>query len=129
MSENFYGRMNLTPIEVELAASVPKAAQPKPRPLSEALLSPPRADLRTLAIRRYAEPDLIAIRAAWGDFQSDRSRDAIYDYLQGVFALVLAWKGRGEIKGHVARLIKTYGMSSRVKAEPFSVVIIVHLTR
>jgi hypothetical protein len=123
MAENFYGRMNLTPMEIELAASVPKAVQPKPRPLSEASLSPPRVGLRAMAIRRNAEPGLAAIRGAWGDLQSNRARDAIYDYLESVFKLISDWDERGQTKDRVARIVKVHGLSSAMSAEPFSVII------
>jgi hypothetical protein len=120
---NFYGRMNLTPMEVESPVSIPKAVQPKPRPFPEALVTPPRVDLTPLAIRQFTEPGLRAIAAAWRDFQSDRSRDAIYDYLKRVFTLVTNWKDRGQTKDRMARLVKTHRVDAAIKTEPFSVVI------
>jgi hypothetical protein len=123
MSENFYGRMNPATPECDFSTSIPQIA-PSPPTLSKALPSQVPVEVRRPpTVLLVTDLDLRDVRVAWGDFQSNRARDAIYDYLKRVFELVLGWKGRGEINGRIARLVKTFGLSSTVKAEPFSVVI------
>jgi hypothetical protein len=41
-------------------------------------------------LRRWLEK----VRVAWDDFQASRARDAVYDYLEAVFAVVMHYKVR-----------------------------------
>ncbi len=45
-------------------------------------------------LRRWLE----RVQVAWHDFQASRARDAVYDYLEAVFAIVLHYKVRRRIK-------------------------------
>jgi hypothetical protein len=123
MSENFYGRMNLTPMEVELAASVQKIVQPQPPTLSRKPLSRSSDDLKKLAMQRYDDLDLGDVREAWEDLQSNRARDAVYDYLKSVFMLISNWNECGQTKDRVGRIMKVHGLSTAMTSEPFSVII------
>jgi hypothetical protein len=123
MSENFYGRMNLTPMEVELAKPVQRSAQPQPPTSSKELLSRPRDDLKRLAMQRYDDLDLGDVRDAWQNLQSNRVRDAIYDYLRAVFMLISDWEERGQTRDRVARIVKVHGLSAAMTTEPFSGII------
>jgi hypothetical protein len=107
MSENFYGRMNLTPMEVELACPVQRSAQPQPPTFANFRASQPRDDLTTMEKRQYADLDLGDVRDAWKDLQSNRARDAIYDYLKSVFELILDWNERGQTRDRVARIVRS----------------------
>ena len=45
-------------------------------------------------LRRWLEK----VQAAWHDFQANRARDAVYDYLEAVFAIVMHYKVRRRTK-------------------------------
>jgi hypothetical protein len=123
MSENFYGRMNLTPMEVELTASVQHIVRPQLPTLSKVLVVQPRNEIKTIDKRRHSDLDLAGVRDAWKDLQSNRARDAIYDYLKSVFKLILDWSERGQTKDRVVRIMKVHGLSAAMTTEPFSVII------
>ena len=123
MSENFYGRMNLTPMEIELADAVRPPAQPQPPSLPKVLLPPWRNKIKEIDKPRHPELVLEDVRDAWQDLQLNRARDAIYDYLQVVFLLIANWDERGQTKDRVARLAKVHGLSPAMAHEPFSVII------
>jgi hypothetical protein len=123
MSENFYGRMNLNQMEVELANSAQRSPQPQPPTVSKLPASQPRDDRKAMEKRQYADLDLDDVRDAWEDLQSNRARDAIYDYLKRVFKQIADWDERGQTRDRVARIVKVHGLSSAMSAEPFSVII------
>jgi hypothetical protein len=60
---------------------------------------------------------------AWGDFQSSRARDAVYGYLEAVFAIVKHYKLRRRTKNLLRRAFKLANLPLDKNADPFSTVI------
>jgi hypothetical protein len=94
----------LAPAEIDKPMSSPgdQHARPNPSvgPLTTKAIWVPRvlrrphcqAKSRTpkVRLRRWLEK----VRRAWGDFQASRRRDAVYGYLEAVFAIVMHYKVR-----------------------------------
>jgi hypothetical protein len=78
---------------VTAASTLMAKLLPLPRPLSQSTLKlgdkTPKARLRQR---------LEKIRAAWDDFRASRARDAVYGYLEAVFAIVEHYKVRRRTK-------------------------------
>jgi hypothetical protein len=60
---------------------------------------------------------------AWGDFQENRGRDAVYGYLRAVFSIVKHYNGRRRTKKLIRRAFKFAGLPVVMNADPFAVVI------
>jgi hypothetical protein len=101
--------------------------------LGSALNCKPALDLRVLRrLHRQAKSQtrktrlrgwLEKVHRAWGDFQSSRSRDAVYPYLAAVFAIVMHYKVRRRIKRLLRHAFKFANLSVDKNADPFSAVI------
>jgi hypothetical protein len=63
------------------------------------------------------------VRVAWHEFQASRARDAVYDYLQAVFAIVMHFKVRRRTKRLLRHAFEFADLSFDKKADPFTVVI------
>jgi hypothetical protein len=63
------------------------------------------------------------VSAAWDDFQADRGRDAVYDYLQAVFAIVMHFKVRRRTNKLLRRAFEFADLSFDKNADPFTAVI------
>jgi hypothetical protein len=74
---------------------VPRALH---RPYRQAKSQTPKARLR-----RW----LGKVRRAWDDFQASRARDAVYDYLAAVFAIVMHYRVRRRTNRLICRLTRT----------------------
>jgi hypothetical protein len=59
------------------------------------------------------------IRDAWEDFQVNRNRDAVYGYLEAVFAIVTHYKVRRKTKKLLRHAFKFVGLPFDKNADPF----------
>jgi hypothetical protein len=66
---------------------------------------------------------LEAICGAWDDFQASRVRDAVYGYLEAVFAIVSHYKTRRKTNKLLRHAFKFANLPFDKKADPFSAVI------
>jgi hypothetical protein len=63
------------------------------------------------------------IRDAWDDFQASRTRDAVYGYLEAVFAIVEHYKVRRKTKTLLRHAFKFAELPFDRNADPFTAVI------
>jgi hypothetical protein len=63
------------------------------------------------------------VRVAWDHFQANRARDAIYDYLQAVFAIVMHFKVRRRTKRLLRHAFRFADLRFDKNADPFTAVI------
>jgi hypothetical protein len=98
--------------------ALPPKTAPLPRALCqlrhEASRETPKARLR----RRLEK-----IRDAWDDFQANRARDAVYGYLEAVFAIVEHYKVRRRLNRLLRHAFKFANKPRDKNADPFSAVI------
>ena len=87
---------------------------PKARSHHEPRNKTPKARLR----RRLEK-----IRDAWDDFQASRARDAVYGYLEAVFAIVEHYKVRRRTKKLLRHAFKFANLPFDKNANPFTAVI------
>jgi hypothetical protein len=90
---------------------VPRAL---PSPHRQGKRQTPKAQLR-----RWLE----RVRGAWGEFQSSRSRDAVYGYLEAVFAIVEHYRERTRINRLLRHAFKFADLPFDKDADPFAAVI------
>jgi hypothetical protein len=77
-----------------------------------------RDNSKKARLRRWLEK----VHVAWQDFQANRARDAVYDYLEAVFAIVMHYKVRRRTK----RLLQAFrfaGLRVDKNADPFTTII------
>jgi hypothetical protein len=72
---------------------------------------------------RSLDHDLKRIRKTWEQAQSDRRRDAIYDYLTAVYEIVQAWGVERLAMYRAQRALKLSGLFVSDQTEPFAAVI------
>jgi hypothetical protein len=84
------------------------------RPHRQAKNQTPRARLR-----RWLEK----VRDAWDDFQESRTRDAVYGYLESVFAIVMHYKVRRRTNRLLRHAFQFADLPFDKSADPFSAVI------
>jgi hypothetical protein len=70
-------------------------------------------------LRRWLEK----VRRAWEDFQSSRSRDAVYRYLEAVFAIVAHFRVRRRTKRLLRHAFEFANLQFEKGAEVFSIMI------
>jgi hypothetical protein len=63
------------------------------------------------------------VRDAWDDFQADRARDAVYGFLEPVFATVMHYKVRRRTNKLLRHAFKFAGLPVDGNADPFTAVI------
>jgi hypothetical protein len=63
------------------------------------------------------------ISSAWDDFQASRMRDAVYGYLDAVFAIVEHYRVRRRTKRLLRRASEFSGLSFDRNVDPFTAVI------
>jgi hypothetical protein len=63
------------------------------------------------------------IRDAWDEFQANRARDAVYGYLEAVFAIVSHYKTRRKTNKLVRHAFKFANLPFDRAADPFTAVI------
>jgi hypothetical protein len=79
----------------------------------------PKSKAPPIRIRRRLEK----VRCAWDTFQETRDRDAVYDYLEAVFAVVIHYKVRRKTKKLLRHAFKFAGLPIDKNADPFTAVI------
>ena len=79
----------------------------------------PKSKAPEISIRHRLEK----IHAAWEDFQGSRVRDAVYGYLEAVFAIVKHYRVRRRTKRLLRCAAKFSGLPLENNADPFTVVI------
>jgi hypothetical protein len=90
------------------------APLPKARSHNEPRNKTPKARLRRL---------LEKVRDAWDDFQASRARDAVYGYLEAVFAIVEHYRTRRRTNKLLRHAFKFAHLPLDKPADPFTVVI------
>jgi hypothetical protein len=98
----------LGPAPISKPALRPRALR---RPLRQAKSETPKARLM-----RWLE----RISIAWDDFQASRARDAVYGYLNAVFAIVEHYRVRRRTKRLLRRASKFSGLPLENNADPFT---------
>ena len=69
------------------------------------------------------EAELAKVRSAWARYRATNSRDAVYGYLESVFALVTRWRRLNcAVKNSQAALRRQHD-APQMKPEPFGIVI------
>jgi hypothetical protein len=63
------------------------------------------------------------VQLAWHDFQAERARDAVYDYLQAVFEIVMHFKVRRRTKRLLRHAFRFADLRFDKRADPFTTVI------
>ena len=69
------------------------------------------------------EGELAKIKRAWRIYQTTNSRDAVYLYLEAVFALVTRWRHLNCAFKNSRAALRFRGGPPQIKHEPFSIVI------
>ena len=110
-SDSRDARPRLGPAPISKPALCPRALR---RPLRQAKSKTPKARLM-----RWLE----RISIAWDDFQASRTRDAVYGYLDAVFAIVEHYRVRRRTKRLLRRASKFSGLPLENNADPFTFVI------
>jgi hypothetical protein len=70
-------------------------------------------------VRRWLQK----LQLAWGEFQGSRARDAVYDYLQVVFAIVMHFKVRRRTKRLLRQAFEFAYLPFDKRVDPFTAVI------
>jgi hypothetical protein len=92
------------------AAPVPRARQ------SSDQLSSTTSKAR---LRRWLEK----VRVAWHDFQANRAREGVYDYLETVFAIVMHYRVRRRTKRLLRHAFRFADLRVDKNADPFTAII------
>jgi hypothetical protein len=93
-------------------------ATPLPRILRRPSHEPARKTAKAQVHRRLAE-----IHIAWDAFQANRARDAVYGYLEAVFAIVKHYKVRRRTKKLLRHAFEFAGLPFDEDADPFTAII------
>jgi hypothetical protein len=118
------------PVDNPIHTSASRDTRPT---LGPALISKPALSARALRrshrqaksqtpkarLRRWLEK----VRRAWGDFQSSRARDAVYDYLDAVFAIVEHYRVRRRTNRLLRHAFEFANLPFDKNADPFTAVI------
>ena len=75
------------------------------------------------AVRTVIEVELAGLRAVWQLYRSTSSRDAVYIYLEALFALVTRWRGLGCAMKNSRAALRLKPHAPQMKPEPFARVI------
>jgi hypothetical protein len=72
-------------------------------------------------------PDLAAelkpVTVAWTNYQANRDRNAVYGYLEAVFAVVAKWTRLGCAKSRADEALRSRGLKCGKRVEPFAAVV------
>jgi hypothetical protein len=104
-------RPSLGPAPLSKPALIPRALR---RPLRQVKSKTPKARLM-----RWLE----MISSAWDEFQAKRARDAVYGYLEAVFAIVEHYKVRRKTKTLLRHAFKFAELPFDRNADPFTATI------
>jgi hypothetical protein len=100
------------------AASPMMRSLPVPRAVRQSG-QPLRGTTSAERLRRWLEK----VQGAWQEFQGNRARDAVYDYLEAVFAIVLHYKVRRRTKRLLRAAFRFADLRFDKSADPFMAVI------
>jgi hypothetical protein len=67
--------------------------------------------------------DLVRVRDAWADCQSDRDRNAIYGYLTAVYGLVAVWAAEGREIDRARRALRLQRLDVSEREDAFAAII------
>jgi hypothetical protein len=73
----------------------------------------------TAALRQ----DLLRVRNAWEDCQSNRNRDAIYSYLTAIFSLVAWWEADERSHERASKALRLQHLGTFEHEDPFAAII------
>jgi hypothetical protein len=75
--------------------------------------------------RKLADLDaeLKLVTVAWTKYQANRDRNAVYGYLEAVFAVVAKWTRSGCAKSRTVQALASRGLEGSKKVEPYAAVI------
>jgi hypothetical protein len=103
-----------------LPRSVPALLSPIPVPKVVSRSTRKMSDREPKArLRRWLEK----VQLAWHEFQANRGRDAVYDYLQAVFTIVTHFKARRRVKRLLRHAFEFADQPFDKNADPFTAVI------
>ena len=91
-------------------------------PIAKTLRPPHRAS-KYQTVENRLRRRLEELRHAWDVFQASRARDAVYGYLDAVFAIVEHYRVRRKTKKLLRHAFKSAGLSFDKNADPFTAVI------
>ena len=91
-------------------------------PLPRAIWRPSHEPVRKTAKAQFRQR-LNKVADAWDDFQASRARDAVYGYLEAVFATVAHYKVRRRTNRLLRHAFNFAGLPFDDKADPFTAVI------
>jgi hypothetical protein len=125
---------SVAPIAAEIGNSISKSDCGGARPNAGQVLTVKRAPVPRAKFRSYQERigqtakarlrrRLEKVRDAWDDFQASRVRDAVYGYLEAVFAIVEHYKMRRKTKKLLRYAFKFANLPFDKNADPFTAVI------
>jgi hypothetical protein len=98
--------------------ALPAKTAPLPRALCQLRHEASRETPETRLRRRLEK-----IRDAWDDFQASRARDAVYGYLEAVFAIVEHYRTRRRLNRLLRHAFAFADLPFDKKADPFTAVI------
>jgi hypothetical protein len=93
-------------------------AVPAPRATARSSLNL-RDNPQKARLRRWLEK----VQAAWRHFQANRARDAVYDYLEAVFAIVMHYRARRRTKKLLRHAFAFADLRLDQSVDPFTAVI------
>ena len=73
--------------------------------------------------RAEIEQGLAEVRKAWQRYQATKGRDAVYIYLEAVFALVRRWQRHNSSLRNSRVALRFHPNAAQMKREPFAIVI------
>ena len=116
------GNQNRTSDDRDPWPRAASALMAKPIPVAKAMRRSAH-DLRGTTSKARLRRWLEKVRVAWDEFQASRARDAVYDYLQAVFAVVMHFKVRRRTNRLLRQAFAFADLPFDKKADPFTAVI------
>jgi hypothetical protein len=104
--------------------ALPRSVGALPRPIPvRRVLSRPARKMSDKQPKARLSRWLGKVQVAWCDFQANRGRDAVYDYLQAVFAIVMHFKVRRRTNKLLRQAFGFADQTFDKTADPFTAVI------
>ena len=94
-----------------------------PYPLVKNALVKKPISTPTLNSVSSVEAELAKVRSAWARYRATNSRDAVYGYLESVFALVTRWRRLNCAVKNSQAALRLQHDAPQMKPEPFGIVI------
>jgi hypothetical protein len=121
----------LTAAEIDKFMQTTDGQRARPKPSLQLIPKIMRVP-RTLRLHRQAKSQtpktrltrwLEKVRCAWGEFQGSRARDAVYGYLEEVFAIIVHFKVRRRTHRLLRHAFEFANLPFDKNADPFATVI------